>query len=192
MPVEMDARNQGEVSQILEQIQNGDPRAEQRLVNLLYADLRRMAAHQLKSERSGHTLQPTALVHEAYFRIFTGTPLQVHNRSHFMALAAQVIRRILVDYARTRTAVKRGGKDSPLPLNEGLVFDQTRVGEFLEVHDALERLRAWAPRQSQIVEMRFFGGMSESEMATRLNVSERTVKRDWAMARAWLHAELTV
>lgn len=192
MYVELDAKNQGEVSQILEQIQGGDPYAEQRLVDLLYTDLRKMAAHQLKSERSGHTLQPTALVHEAYFRIFTGTPLQVHNRAHFMALAAQVIRRILVDYARSRTAVKRGGKDSPLPLNEGLLFDQSRVAEFLEVHDALERLRAWSPRQSQIVEMRFFGGMSEAEMATRLNVSERTVKRDWAMARAWLHAELTV
>lgn len=192
MYVELDAKNQGEVSQILEQIQGGDPYAEQRLVNLLYTDLRKMAAHQLKSERSGHTLQPTALVHEAYFRIFTGTPLQVHNRAHFMALAAQVIRRILVDYARNRTAVKRGGKDSPMPLNEGLLFDQSRVAEFLEVHDALERLRAWSPRQSQIVEMRFFGGMSEAEMATRLNVSERTVKRDWAMARAWLHAELTV
>ncbi len=192
MYVELDAKNQGEVSQILEQIQGGDTYAEQRLVNLLYTDLRKMAAHQLKSERSGHTLQPTALVHEAYFRIFTGTPLQVHNRAHFMALAAQVIRRILVDYARNRTAVKRGGKDSPMPLNEGLLFDQSRVAEFLEVHDALERLRAWSPRQSQIVEMRFFGGMSEAEMATRLNVSERTVKRDWAMARAWLHAELTV
>jgi RNA polymerase sigma factor (TIGR02999 family) len=109
-----------------------------------------------------------------------------------MALAAQVIRRILVDYARTRVRVKRGGNDRPLPLNEGLLFDDTRVGEFLAVHEALERLRTWAPRQSQIVEMRFFGGMSEGEMAARLNVSERTVKRDWAMARAWLHAELTI
>ena len=181
----------GEVSQLLELIQNGDRSAEGRLFDLLYTDLRRMAAYQLRRERSDHTLQPTALVHEVYVKVFARSPPETRTRAHFMALAAQVMRRFLVDHARTRTAAKRGGRPEVLPLDQAFVYDTRHSDEFLAVHEALERLRNWAVRPSQIVELRYFGGMSEEEIAGYLNVSTRTVKRDWAMARAWLHAELS-
>ena len=181
----------GEVSQLLELIHEGDRAAEGRLFDLLYSDLRRLAAHQLRNERSGHTLQPTALVHEVYVRIFAQNPPETRTRAHFMALAAQVMRRLLVDHARTKSAKKRGGRPETLPLEQALVYDSRNSSEFLMVHEALERLRQWDPRQSRIVELRYFGGMSEEEIAEYLGVSSRTVKRDWAMARAWLHAELS-
>ncbi|MCU1338441.1 MAG: extracytoplasmic sigma factor [Bryobacterales bacterium] len=181
----------GEVSQLLERILGGDREAEGRLFDLLYTDLRRMAAYQLQHERSNHTLQPTALVHEVYLRIFRQTPPKARSRAHFIALAAQVMRRFLVDHARTKKAHKRGGEQEPVPLNQALIYDERRSDEFLAVHEALERLREWAPRQSQIVEMRYFGGMAEEEIAEYLGVSYRTIKREWAMARAWLHAELS-
>ena len=184
-------RNQGEVSQLLELIHEGDRSAEGRLFDLLYADLRRLAAHQLRNERSGHTLQPTALVHEVYVRVFAESRPDTRTRSHFMALAAKVMRRLLVDHARSKHAEKRGGRQDPLSLDPELVYDTRNSREFLAVHEALERLREWAPRQSSIVELRYFGGMSEDEIAECLSISPRTVKRDWAMARAWLHAELS-
>jgi RNA polymerase sigma factor (TIGR02999 family) len=182
----------GEVSQLLERIVEGDRSAESRLFDLLYNDLRRLAAYQLRRERSDHTLQPTALVHEVYVKIFGQTPPEARSRAHFIALAAQVMRRYLVDHARTKKTDKRGGDPQTVPLEHAFIYDERRSDEFLAVHEALERLREWAPRQSQIVEMRYFGGMSEEEIAEYLKVSSRTVKRDWAMARAWLHAELSV
>ena len=181
----------GEVSQLLGRIQDGDRSAEGRLFDLLYADLRRMAAYQLQRERSDHTLQPTALVHEVYVKVFGQALPETRTRTHFMALVAQAMRHFLVDYARTKQAEKRGGGQELLSLDQVFVYDTRHTGEFLVVHEALERLREWAPRQSQIVEMRYFGGMSEEEIADYLGVSARTVKRDWAMARAWLHAELS-
>ena len=183
--------NPGEVSQLLVRIQDGDRSAEGRLFDLLYTDLRRMAAYQLRRERPDHSLQPTALVHEVYVKVFGQSPPETRTRAHFMALAAQVMRRYLVDHARTRTAEKRGGKQEVLPLDQVFVYDTRHADEFLAVHEALERLHKWAPRQNQIVEMRYFGGMSEEEIAEYLNISSRTVKREWAMARAWLHAELS-
>jgi RNA polymerase sigma factor (TIGR02999 family) len=183
---------QGEVSLLLERILGGDRSAEGRLFDLLYSDLRRMAAYQLKKERSDHTLQPTALVHEVYVKIFRQTPPEARSRAHFIALAAQVMRRFLVDHARNKKADKRGHHPQMVPIENALIYDERRSDEFLAVHDALERLREWAPRQSQIVEMRYFGGMSEDEIGEYLKISSRTVKRDWAMARAWLHAELSV
>jgi RNA polymerase sigma-70 factor, ECF subfamily len=182
----------GEVSVLLERILGGDRSAEGRLFDLLYGDLRRMAAYQLRRERSDHTLQPTALVHEVYVKIFRQTPPQARSRAHFMALAAQVMRRFLVDRARAKQSDKRGHRPQMIPIENALVYDDRRSEEFLAVHDALERLREWAPRQSQIVEMRYFGGMSEDEIGEYLKISSRTVKRDWAMARSWLHAELSV
>jgi len=182
----------GEVSQLLERIVDGDRSAEGRLFDLLYSDLRRLAAYQLRRERSDHTLQPTALVHEVYVRIFRQAPPEARSRAHFIALAARAMRRFLVDHARTKKTEKRGHHPQMVPLEPELVYDERRSDEFLAVHEALERLRGWAPRQSQIVEMRYFGGMSEEEIAECLNISSRTVKRDWAMARAWLHAELSV
>jgi len=183
--------NPGEVSQLLGRIKDGDRSAEERLFALLYTDLRRMAAYQLRRERSNHTLQPTALVHEVYVKVFGQAPPEARTRGHFMALVAQVMRRFLVDHARTKRAEKRGGRQEVLSLDQAFVYDTRHSEEFLAVHEALERLREWAPRQSQIVEMRYFGGMEEEEIAEYLNVSSRTVKRDWAMARAWLHAELS-
>jgi RNA polymerase sigma-70 factor, ECF subfamily len=183
--------NPGEVSQLLGRIKDGDRSAEERLFALLYTDLRRMAAYQLRRERSDHTLQPTALVHEVYVKVFGQAPPEARTRGHFMALVAQVMRRFLVDHARTKRAEKRGGRQEALSLDQVFVYDTRHSEEFLAVHEALERLREWAPRQSQIVELRYFGGMSEEEIAEYLNVSSRTVKRDWAMARAWLHAELS-
>ena len=182
----------GEVSLLLERILGGDRSAEGRLFDLLYSDLRRIAAYQLRKERSDHTLQPTALVNEVYVKIFRQTPPEARSRAHFIALAAQVMRRFLVDHARNKKADKRGHHAQMIPIETALIYDERRSDEFLAVHDALERLREWAPRQSQIVEMRYFGGMSEDEIGEYLKISSRTVKRDWAMARAWLHAELSV
>ena len=182
----------GEVSLLLERILGGDRSAEGRLFDILYGDLRRMAAYQLRKERSDHTLQPSALVNEVYLKIFGQNRPEARSRAHFMALAAQVMRRYLVDHARTKKADKRGHHPQMVPIENALIYDERRSDEFLAVHDALERLREWAPRQSQIVEMRYFGGMSEDEIGEYLKISSRTVKRDWAMARAWLHAELSV
>jgi RNA polymerase sigma factor (TIGR02999 family) len=181
----------GEVSQLLELIHTGDRLAETKLLEILYADLRRIAAYHLSRERPDHSLQPTALVHEVYVRVFGSTRPVTRNRGHFMALAARVMRRLLVDRARTRNAEKRGRGLTIVPLEGDLPYHDDRSEEFLAVHAAIERLREWAPRQSQIVEMRFFAGMEEEEIADYLSVSSRTVKRDWAMARAWLHAELS-
>jgi RNA polymerase sigma-70 factor (ECF subfamily) len=182
----------GEVSVLLERIVDGDRSAEGRLFDLIYGDLRRMAAYQLRKERSDHTLQPSALVNEVYLKIFGQNRPEARSRGHFMALAARVMRRYLVDHARNKNADKRGHHPQMVPIDNVLIYDERRSDEFLAVHDALERLREWAPRQSQIVEMRYFGGMSEEEIAEYLKVSARTVKRDWAIARAWLHAELAI
>lgn len=181
---------QGEVSLLLGRILGGDRSAEGRLFDLLYSDLRRMAAYQLKKERSDHTLQPTALVHEVYVKIFRQTPPEARSRAHFIALAAQVMRRFLVDHARTKKADKRGHHPQMVPIENALVYDERRSDEFLAVHDALERLREWAPRQSQIVEMRYFGGMTEVEIGEALGLSDRTVRRSWEKARLLLLAAL--
>jgi RNA polymerase sigma-70 factor (ECF subfamily) len=183
--------NRGEVSQLLERIQDGEREAESRLFELLYADLKKMAASQLRRERTNHTLQPTALVHEIYVRVFAQNPPEIRTRAHFMALVSQAMRHFLVDHARAKMSDKRGGRLEPISLDSVLVYDTRHVDELLAVHEALERLREWDPRQSQIVEMRYFGDMSEEDIALHLNISSRTVKRDWAMARAWLHAELS-
>jgi RNA polymerase sigma factor (TIGR02999 family) len=181
----------GEVSQLLESIRGGNRGDEPRLFALVYNDLRRMAALQLRKERQDHTLQPTALVNELYLRLFDDGAFPATNRAHFLALSAQVMRRVLVDHARGKGAAKRGAAPQRIPLDDLLLYQPGRSNELLAVNDALSRLEQWAPRQSKIVEMRFFGGLSEEEIAEVLQISSRTVKRDWAMARAWLHAELS-
>lgn len=182
----------GEISQLLERIGAGDRSAETRLFELLYGDLRRIATRRLRMERSDHTLQPTALVHETYVRIFRDAQPSLRDRVHFMALAARVMRQVLVDHGRAKGSQKRGGGKERVDIDHAiLTYNDRCPTDFLEVHDALERLREWAPRQSHIVEMRFYGGMSDMEIAEYLKISDRTVKRDWAIARAWLHAELS-
>lgn len=180
----------GEVSLLLARIHEGDRSAETRLLELVYKDLRRLAAYQLQGERSDHSLQPTALVHEAYLKVFGQSSPSARSRAHFMALASKVMKQLLVDHARSRQANKRGGQHGKLALDQVLVYYDDRADELLAINEALDRLRSWAPRPSQIVELRFFGGLEEKEIAEYLEVSLRTVKRDWAMARAWLSAEL--
>lgn len=177
---------------LLAELKRGKSEALPDVIRLLYNELRSLAAHCLQDERAGHTLQPTALVHEAYLRLAGQTRAGWQNRAHFMAVAAQLMRRILVDYARQRIAAKRGGGAAPLTL-EG-VEAASGVGEseeWLAVDQALERLRELDPQQARIVELRYFGGMTVEETAEALAIAPRTVKRDWAMAKAWLRLEFT-
>ena len=181
----------GEVTRLLAEWKLGGKDALARLFPLVYRELRRLAGHYLKGERTGHTLQPTALVHEAFLKLIGQDRADWQNRAQFMGVAAQVMRRILVDHARRRAASKRAG--APVEFDEqlpGQPAETIRFEDILAVNEALGSLARFDPRQAQIVEMRYFGGLSVEETAEVLGVSPRTVKREWSMARAWLHAEL--
>ncbi|MEE8586507.1 MAG: sigma-70 family RNA polymerase sigma factor [Acidobacteriota bacterium] len=181
----------GEITRLLDQLRDGDQEARERLIPLIYDELRQLASHYLGREPAGHTLQTTALVHETYLRMRDpGKDASWKDRVHFFALAATAMRRILVDHARSRHSQKRGGTDRPLALDEVVVVEEGRLEEILAMDEALSRLSQWDLRQSRIVELRFFGGLTEKEIAQALGVSLRTVKRDWRLARAWLRAEL--
>ncbi len=182
--------NPGEVTALLAEIGQGNSDALPRLVPLVYQELKRLAAHLLQDEREGHTLQPTALVNEAYLRL-AGQKADWRNRAHFMAVAGQAMRRILVDYARQRVATKRGGGEMALDLDRcevGLDIGQSE--ELLAVDEALTRLADLDLQQARVVELRYFCGMTVEETAQALAISPRTVKREWAMAKAWLHLEI--
>ena len=181
----------GEVTQLLDELRRGNRDAEAKLVPLVYTQLRRLAAHYLRQERPDHTLQPTALVHEAYLRLVEQRRVQWQSRAHFFGVAAQLMRRILVDYARERQAGKRAGIERRISLEQVLVFSQEKSGKLIALDEALQRLAQLDPRQSRIVELRFFGGLSVEETAEVVGISPRQVKRDWSVARAWLHGELT-
>jgi RNA polymerase sigma-70 factor, ECF subfamily len=181
---------QGEVTRLLNDLRSGKREAEAELIPIVYKELRRLAAHYLRAERPDHTLQPTALVHEAYLRLTKIREVDWQSRSHFFATAASVMRRILVDHARQRRANKREGFRDAIGLEGVFVVSPARTSELLALDDALERLAKLNVRQSKIVELRFFGGMSEEETGSVLGISARTVKRDWRMARAWLHNEM--
>ena len=160
----------------------------------VYNELRRMAANRLRSERDGHTLCTTALVHEAWLELSKFNRIEWQNRSHFLALAAQAMRRILIDYAVARRRQKRGGGQAPVSLDDdhdALAVAGARGEELIALDEALDRLAALSQRQARIVECRFYGGMSVEETADALGVSPATVKREWATARAWLNRELT-
>lgn len=183
---------QGDVTQLLAQMSSGQAGARAALFDLLYAELRRLAAAAMRRERRDHTLQPTALVHEAYVRL-TGPGGVFENRSHFLAVAATAMRRVLVDHARARHRQKRGGVSARLDVEDldSLPREDTEpVIDLLALDDALSRLDALDPRQGQIVELRFFGGLTVEETAAVVGVSERTVKREWQISRAWLSREL--
>lgn len=176
---------------LLDRARQGQPAAVEQLVPLLYAELRRIAARALRGERPGQTLQPTALVHEAYLRLLKDDSLSFQNRAHFLAIAARSMRQILVEHARARGAKKRGGQRQRVTLDEGAAAAPPREVELVALDAALERLERIDPAHARIVELRFFGGLTNEEAAEALNVSPATVKRRWAVARAWLYRELT-
>lgn len=182
--------NPGDITVLLHRVSAGDRDAETALIHHVYRDLRRLAAHYLRRERSDHTLQPTALVNEAYLRMVGTAQIQWQDRSHFFRVAATVMRRILVDEARSRRADKRGGDRIHIPFDEVHAGGEKFTDLVIDVDRALTNLALIDERQAQVVEMRFFGGLSEEEIACCLATSTRTVKREWAMARAWLKGEL--
>lgn len=179
------------VSQMVTRASQGDDRALSQLMPLVYDELRRLARGYLGRERPGQTLQPTALVNEAYLRLVKDTPQNWETRAHFVAIAAISMRRILIERARARDAQKRGGDRVRVTLNEGLVAEPARSVDLLAVDDALTKLAAIDPQQAKLVELRFFGGLTIAESAEVLGISPATVKRHWAMAKAWLQREIT-
>jgi RNA polymerase sigma factor (TIGR02999 family) len=181
----------GEVTLLLAELTQGNRDAEAELIPLVYKELRRIAGYYMRDERVSHTLQPTALVNEAFLRLVDQTRIDWRNRAHFFGVAAQLMRRVLVDHARERAAAKRGGQRARIDLDHveiGLTPEGSE--QLLAVEEALTRLRAFDPQQERIVELRFYGGLTVEETAEALRVSPRTVKREWAMAKAWLQAEL--
>jgi RNA polymerase sigma factor (TIGR02999 family) len=180
-----------DITQMLIDWSHGDRQALDRLIPVVYTELRRQAARHLRRERAGHTLQTSDLIHEAYIRLVNQQNVQWQNRAHFFAVAAQLMRRILVDHARRRHRAKRGGSGITLPLEAGLVAaTENPDADLLALDQALTRLAAIDPRQSQIVELRFFSGLTIEETATVLGVSPTTVKDDVNMAKAWLRREI--
>ena len=180
-----------DVTRLLKDWANGAQSALEDLTPLVYAELRRLAQGYLRSEAPGHTLQPTALVHEAFLRLHDRNAPDCQNRSQFYGLAAHLMRQILIDHARSRQAMKRGGPAVHLSLEEALVVSPERDADLVALDDALDRLASIDPRKSQVVELRFFGGLEVQEIAEVLKVSEKTVRRDWQFAKAWLLHELS-
>jgi len=178
------------VTQLLNDWTNGSQAARDELMPLVYEELRRLAHRHMGRERPGHTLQTSGLVNEAFLRLVDQTNVHWKNRAHFFAIAAQIMRRILVDYARSRRYAKRGGGARQVSLNEALIVSEGRSAEVVELDDALKGLAAIDQRKSQIVELRFFGGLSIEETAEVLGVSPGTVMRDWTLAKAWLRKEM--
>jgi len=178
------------VSELIEHARSGDQHALDELLPHVYGELRRIAGRYVRRERQGGTLQATALVHEAYVRLAKDTDLSFENRSHLLGIAAHAMREILVERARARGAQKRGGRDARITLDEGMLADAAEQVDTLALHTALEKLAALDRQQEQIVELRFFGGLTIDETAEVLAVSPATVKRSWAVARAWLFREM--
>jgi RNA polymerase sigma factor (TIGR02999 family) len=179
-----------EVTQLLIDWSNGSQAAHERLIPLVERELHRLAHHYMRREKPGHSLQTTALVHEAYLRLVDQKHVHWKNRGHFFALAAQLMRRILVDRARSRRYAKRGGGAHRISFDETRVFSRERGADLIALDEALERLTAIDERKGKVVEMRFFGGLSVEETAEALGISGITVMREWKMARAWLYNSL--
>ena len=179
-----------ELTQLLIACSSGSQDAYDQLYPLVYEELRRLAHRYMSRERKGHTLQTTAVVHEAYLRLIDQRHVQWQNRAHFFAVAAQMMRRILITHAQSHAYAKRGGGAFKVSLDEAAVLSQERAGELLALDEALKGLTAIDPRRSQVVELRFFGGLSNDEIAKVLKVSPNTVTRDWNVAKAWLYREM--
>jgi len=179
-----------EVTILLTHLTDGNQEGASKLVPLIYDEMRRLANRYMRRERVDHTLQTTALVHEAYLKLVEQRSVNWRGRAHFLGIAAQVMRRILIDHARGHLRRKRGGKQEVVLLDEALVFSPQKSKELIRVDDALHELAKRDPRQAKIVELRFFGGLTVEETAELLELSPKTVKRDWAVAKAWLHGFL--
>jgi len=179
-----------EVTQLLSDLQHGRAGAANDLLPLVYNELRRIAGAYMRRERSNHTLQATALVHEAYIQLVDQTRVDWKNRAHFFGVAAQLMRRILVEHARAHHAQKRGGDASKLSLEEAINYFPQKEMTLVALDDALKQLEELDPRQSRIVELRFFGGLTTEEVAEVIGISTATVEREWRSARAWLHSQL--
>ena len=186
----MTASSQNQVTQLLLDLSNGDKAALDKLMPLVYGELRRLAHHYMGRERAGHTLQTTALVNEAYLRLIDQRSVRWQNRAHFFGIASQMMRRILVDHARSRQYAKRGGGAHRVSLDEAMIVTEERAADVVALDDALNALAEIDLRKCRIVEMRFFGGLSIEETAEVLAVSPGTVMRDWTLAKAWLHREI--
>jgi len=182
----MSSPNQSGVTEMLLAWSDGDEAALHQLIPLVYEDLRRTASRYMDGERSGHTLQTTALVHEAFERLVDTPRVRWHDRAHFLAMCAQLMRRILVDHSRSRNYLKRGGGVHPAVLDEALQLPANRFQDLAAIDDALTDLAKFDRRKSQVVELKFFGGLSIEEIAVYLKVSRQTVMRDWKTAKAWM------
>jgi RNA polymerase sigma factor (TIGR02999 family) len=186
----MERRSSGDVTRLLAELNAGNKDALPALLPLVYDELRRVAQRYFRRERSDHTLQPTALVHEAYLRLVDQRNVQWQNRAHFMGVAAQAMRRILVDRARAHHAAKRGGEQVRVAIDEAAGAGDPPLVDYLALDEALTKLAALDPQQSRIVELRYFGGLTIEETAEALELSPMTIKREWRIARAWLHCEM--
>src|SRR5438270_5454813 len=182
---------QQEVTQLLGDWSGGDEGALEKLIPLVQPELHRLAHHYMSRERAGHTLQTTAVLNEAYLRLVDNTKPVWQGRTHFIAAAAQIMRHIMVDHARKHQSLKRGGSALKVTLDEAALVTETRAQELLDLDEALERLAAQDARKSQIVELRYFGGLTVEETAEFLKLSQRTVEREWNMAKAWLYRALS-
>lgn len=182
--------SQNEVTALLRQWRSGDQSALDKLTPLVYDELRRLAHQYISRERPGHTLQTTALVNEAYLRLVDQKDIDWQSRAHFFAVSAQVMRHILVDYARQQAAVKRGGEFQKIELDDEVIVSRERAAQLVELDEAMQTLHKIYPRRSQVVELRYFGGLNNREASEVLKVSEATIERDWRFAKAWLYREL--
>jgi len=188
----MECDPSSEITQLLQDWRSGDRKALDTLLPRVYKELRRLARHQLRDERPDHTLQSAALVHEAYLRLVgVSPPQQWESRTHFFAIAAQLMRQILVDYARRHRAAKRGGSVCKLSLEDAMATPQRAQVDVVALDDALQALARIDERQSRVVELRFFAGLSLNEISKVLEIAPATVQRDWTAARAWLHREIS-
>jgi len=191
-PVEGLRMTDGEdLTQLLVAWRDGDRSALNELIPLVHDELRRLAHRYMSGERAGHTLETTALVNEAYIRLIDSSRVQWKNRAHFFAVSAQLMRRILVDYARSHRSAKRGGGATPVPLDDALVLSSDLDPDLVALDEALSRLASLDERKSQVVELRFFGGLAVEETAEVLGVSADTVMRDWRLAKSWLMREMS-
>jgi RNA polymerase sigma factor (TIGR02999 family) len=186
----MEKHSLGQVTRLLNDWSDGDSTALDELIPIIYDELRSLAAHYLRRERADHTLQPTALVHEAYFRLVDQKEVRWQSRAHFFGIAAQMMRRVLIDHAKSQGRAKRGGGRQKVDLDQAAGLSEEQASEVMALDDALEALARIDPRKSKIVELRYFGGLSVEETAEVLGVSPNTIMRDWAMAKAWLYNEI--